>query len=916
MERNIEAEAWKIYLVKEKGLKAEYEELRTEVSNTGDSYDKAFFKMMPQSDASKAKIRDIIAKKTRILTKDAAEIVETIPATPKDELEPVELGPEDAVPETYKSSKSRHTIEDADELYEGKTLPPAAKNLEQKVDITGPTKTLPPAKDKEKRPAQEQYPTDGTKTMPSAKKPSKIEEIANAGDPTKSMPPAPSFHLESAAEASEIPVVGSEEIKEASTKKPYVSKKQIGTGFDKFIIQEKLSEGGMGAVFIALDQDTNRTVVLKVGKRTDPDAQSRFQKEKEVHAQIEDDNVAPIYEGGFTTKETIVPPKKAGERPTKIPAGVPFFAMKMLHGQPLSKLIDKMNENGIKPDVSQILQLFKGACYGVKAMHDKGLIHRDLKPDNLWHAYEKKGEEKLLVLDLGLAKKIKEVATDDVTKKVHISQEADMKKTLEGAIAGTILYMSPEQAEGKISELDERSDIYALGAILYEMITLDTMIDPSGGQINALNRVMTQEITWPKLIPKDVLAILKKMLERDKTERYKKLGQVITDIEKYSAGKPVSARKYNPIELLGKWYTRNKIFTIPATIALLGITTIGAITQTLSVKASRAEAAAATEQAGREKAEKETAKESAKAEKALKEKAQADAEVIKKEKEKVMVAIQVKEETDIKRNKANKKIDCGAVYYKNKDYDRAIAEYTAAINVYPESAGAHYSRAFALRNKAEAHLNKTYINETEKQVKEKEAKGILKQSLEDMIRAVELDSENTMYLMELAQAQELVGRNDEAEKQFEAAIKKAEQNKEKPHPYVLLNFGAFYSRTNRPTQAIEKYKEYLQDMPEDDGSAYAAIANAYCDLNNYSEAQKFVDIALNDKKYYGAYFEQGKIYYNRGNDAYKKREDAEAKKLLFEAEKYLTLALTYIPQNAKRIETMRTQIKQAFSQMK
>ena len=808
MERNTEAEAWKAYLVKEQKKPKLFEDVQKLVSTEGISYDDAFFLKAPQSPASEKKIRGRIEEIIRHLTKDAAEVVPTIEAAQKDDLTPI--NPADITPETYKESK-QHTIDDAEEVFEAKTIPPV-------------------------------------------KKPSKLEEIANAGDPTKSMPPAESFGLQIEADGSAIPVVESEDVRKAGAKKPYVSKKLIGTGFDKFIIQEKLSEGGMGAVFIALDQDTNRTVVLKVGKRTDPDAQSRFQKEKEVHAQIEHDNVAPIYEGGFTTKETIVPPKKAGERPIKIPAGVPFFAMKMLHGQPLSKLIDKMNETGIKPDVNQILQLFKGACYGVKAMHDKGLIHRDLKPDNLWHAYEKKGEEKLLVLDLGLAKKIKDVHTDDATKKVHISQEADMKKTLEGAIAGTILYMSPEQAEGKISELDERSDIYALGTILYEMLTLDTMIDPTGGQINALNRVITQEITWPKNIPKDVLAILKKMLERDKTTRYRKLNPIITDIEKYSAGKPVSARKYNPIELVGKWYTRNKLFTIPATVALMLVLAGGTVAQTLSVKASRAEARTAT-------AETETAKESAKAEKALKEKAQAEAKA-------AVATVEGMKEAQKKRDEANKIVQIGDQFYRNDAYDHAIAQYSRAIKIDTSSAGARYNRALAFRKRA----MKSGIDETK--LKDNED---IKNALEDIINAVKIDNTNTVYQSQYAQLLELAGRISEAEEQFDKATKI-----EKPHPVTLYNFGSFYSRQHNHNKAIEWYKKYSGSAPD-------------------------------DKK---VYYEIGSEYYNWGKKEYEEKKDADAKIHFAEAERFLTMAREHRPDKTGKIDELLANIKKAYSQMK
>jgi serine/threonine protein kinase len=195
-------------------------------------------------------------------------------------------------------------------------------------------------------------------------------------------------------------------------------------------IVKQLGRGGMGAVYAAIDTRLNRRLALKVmlpRYAADPAARERFLREARAAAQITHDNVVTVYE--------------ADERD-----GVPYIAMQFLQGYPLDEYLRKKGN----PSIPQVIRITREAAIGLAAAHKIGLVHRDVKPANLWLEAP---HGRVKVLDFGLAKPL----------------DAAVELTKSGAVVGTPAYMSPEQARGQ--KVDPRSDLFSLGAVLYRLCT-------------------------------------------------------------------------------------------------------------------------------------------------------------------------------------------------------------------------------------------------------------------------------------------------------------------------------------------------------------------------------------------------------------------------------------------------------------
>ena len=231
----------------------------------------------------------------------------------------------------------------------------------------------------------------------------------------------------------------------------------------------KLGKGGVGEVVRVLDRDLKREVAMKrlLSQSSGDDSLIRFVEEAQATGQLEHPNIVPVHDLGVDAEGRV------------------YFTLKLVQGAALKKVIQGRNDNAILDESAgagfyrtrytplRMIEILISMCQAVAYAHSKGIIHRDLKPDNVMLG--KYGE--VLVMDWGLAKLIgakskKERDQQRDTVRVMTSRsEDDSQSTMEGSIAGTPAYMSPEQAAGKISELDQRTDIYALGAILYEIFT-------------------------------------------------------------------------------------------------------------------------------------------------------------------------------------------------------------------------------------------------------------------------------------------------------------------------------------------------------------------------------------------------------------------------------------------------------------
>jgi WD40 repeat protein/tRNA A-37 threonylcarbamoyl transferase component Bud32 len=280
-----------------------------------------------------------------------------------------------------------------------------------------------------------------------------------------------------------------------------------------------LGRGGMGVVYKAREVKLNRLVALKMvlaGAHAGPEALARFQREAEAVACLQHPLIVRIY--------------AVGEHD-----GLPYLALEFLEGGSLSQ---KLDGTPLTPRVAAAL--VEKLARAIDAAHERGVIHRDLKPANILLTAE--GEPK--VADFGLAKQL---------------DSATGPQTRTGAVLGTPSYMAPEQAEGRSQALGPATDVYALGAILYEALTGRPPFKAETA-LETLTQVVMQEVVPPSRlqpkVPRDLETICLKCLEKAPPRRYATAQAVAADLQRYLAGEPIAARPAAPWERAVKWARR------------------------------------------------------------------------------------------------------------------------------------------------------------------------------------------------------------------------------------------------------------------------------------------------------------------------------------------------------------------------
>src|SRR5580698_960960 len=269
----------------------------------------------------------------------------------------------------------------------------------------------------------------------------------------------------------------------------------------RYEILQLLGEGGMGAVYKAKDRELDRFVALKVIRRdlaSNTAIVTRFKQELLLSHQVTHKNVIRIYDLADAD-------------------GIKFITMEFIEGADLRRLL--MERGRFTPE--EAVETIRQVCFALYAAHTVGVIHRDLKPQNIMRDLQ----GRTLVMDFGLARSV---------------ESEGMTNT--GALVGTMEYMSPEQAVGK--ELDQRSDIFALGLVFFELLTGNTPYKADTAIASLLKRNQERAISATEIdatIPRGLSDIVGKCLERDLAERYQTVQEILNDLDAWQGKRPVSA---------------------------------------------------------------------------------------------------------------------------------------------------------------------------------------------------------------------------------------------------------------------------------------------------------------------------------------------------------------------------------------
>ncbi len=581
-----------------------------------------------------------------------------------------------------------------------------------------------------------------------------------------------------------------------------------------FKLLQKLGEGGMGAVWVAEQrQPVKRRVALKLIKPGMDSAQvlHRFEAERQALALMDHTSIAKVFDAGTTTQ------------------GRPFFVMELVKGVPITKYCDELNL-----PIRERLMLFVPVCQAIQHAHQKGIIHRDIKPSNVLVCMQD-GRPVPKVIDFGVAKAMSQRLTD-----VSLYTEV-------GQVIGTLEYMSPEQAELSALDIDTRADVYALGAMLYELLTGTTPLDrrrlKQAALMEVLRLIKEQEPpkpstrlsesklslssiaahrhTEPARLTREVRGeldwIVMKCLEKDRTRRYETANGLARDVERYLADEPVEACPPSRTYRLGKFARKYRTALSASAAFVLLLVAAASVSSWLAVRARQAEAEAVTNQ--------QKAQDAAEAESRAKEQALADQK--RAEKAETLAKAHLEQ---VSKEKARADEEARIAKAVNEFLQGLLSQ--ADIGNQPLPAGA-----------AERNPNVTVKQLLDRAAREIEGKFADQPLTEASIR------------LTIGNAYNALGRYTDAQQHLERSIQLRTAKLGADHPLTLTprnNLALLYWDQGQYAQAETLLKEVLKArtarLGSDHGDTLATkvnLAGLYWVQGQYSKAETFLKEVLN-----------------------------------------------------------------------
>ena len=385
----------------------------------------------------------------------------------------------------------------------------------------------------------------------------------------------------------------------------------------RYRVQEEIARGGMGAILKIWDEDLGRDLAMKVilgqapqaggdsAPPVEPRAFARFLEEAQITGRLDHPGIVPVHELGLDSE------------------GRAYFTMKLVQGRDLKAIFERVRENGEGWSETRALGVMLKVCEALSYAHAKGVIHRDLKPANVmvgsfgevyvmdWGLARATGREDLHDVRLAPRERTREPSPADPARARDASAGSPLQ-TMDGVVLGTPAYMPPEQARSEVERLSPRSDVYAVGAMLYHL--LGRRVPYAAAEANAApHAVLARVLAGPPQplaelrpdLPPELVAIVERAMAREPEDRYADTAGLARDLSAYLEHRVVGAYETGTWAETRKWVQRNKPLaaSLAASLLVLAAGLAGTWTQARRADAKSAEALGHLEEARRRAAE-------------------------------------------------------------------------------------------------------------------------------------------------------------------------------------------------------------------------------------------------------------------------------------------------------------------------